>query len=83
MWGHEGSIFGYRTGAYHLTRHDITIALSINSSSDEEGYAMFGPLVQALLDGRGSNAGSRLESFSSPFRIDKGSLTKMPMPQRG
>jgi hypothetical protein len=51
MWGHKGSIFGYRTGAYHLTQHDITIALSINSSSDEKGYAMFGALLEALLGG--------------------------------
>ena len=51
MWGHKGSIYGYRTGVYHLTQHDITIALSINSSSDEKGFAMFGALVEELLGG--------------------------------
>ncbi len=49
MWGHKGSIYGYRTGVYHLTQFNITIALAINSDSDEKGFAMFGSVVEALL----------------------------------
>jgi len=49
MLGHKGSIFGYRTAVYHLVQQDITVALAINDDSDEKGYAMFGPLLQALL----------------------------------
>jgi D-alanyl-D-alanine carboxypeptidase len=49
MWGHKGSIFGYRTGVYHLVQHDITVALAINDDGDEKGYALFGALVEALL----------------------------------
>jgi D-alanyl-D-alanine carboxypeptidase len=49
MWGHKGSIFGYRTGVYHLTQYNITMALSINSDSDEKGFAMFGALMEILL----------------------------------
>ena len=46
---HKGSIYGYRTGDYHLPQHDIAIALSIDSSGYEKGYALFGPA--ALPDG--------------------------------
>ncbi len=49
MWGHKGSIYGYRTGVYHLPQFNITIALSINSHSDEKGYAMFGSVMDVLL----------------------------------
>jgi D-alanyl-D-alanine carboxypeptidase len=49
MWGHKGSIFGYRTGAYHLPLLNITVALSINSDSDEKGYALFGTILDVLL----------------------------------
>jgi len=49
MWGHKGSIFGYRTGVYHLTQFNITVALAINSDSDEKGFAMFGSVVETLL----------------------------------
>lgn len=49
MWGHKGSIYGYRTGAYHLPQFNITVALSINSDSDERGYALFGATVETLL----------------------------------
>ena len=52
MWGHKGSIYGYRTGVYHLSRHDVTIALSINSDSDEMGFAIFGALMEAVLTAR-------------------------------
>ncbi len=48
MWGHKGSIYGYRTGVYHLPQFDITIALAINSHSDEKGYAMFGSVMNVL-----------------------------------
>jgi D-alanyl-D-alanine carboxypeptidase len=51
MWGHKGSIYGYRTGAYHLPGFNITIALAINSDSDEKGYAMFGSILDVLLSG--------------------------------
>jgi D-alanyl-D-alanine carboxypeptidase len=49
MWGHKGSIFGYRTGVYHLPQFNITIALAINSDSDEKGFAMFGSIIEAVL----------------------------------
>jgi hypothetical protein len=49
MWGHKGSIFGYRTGVYHLTQFNITVALAINSDSDEQGFAMFGSILEPLL----------------------------------
>ena len=49
MWGHKGSIYGYRTGAYQLPQFNITIALSINSDSDEKGYALFAAILDALL----------------------------------
>jgi CubicO group peptidase (beta-lactamase class C family) len=49
MWGHKGSIYGYRTGVYHLPQFNITVALSINSHSDEKGYALFGAIIEALL----------------------------------
>jgi D-alanyl-D-alanine carboxypeptidase len=49
MWGHKGSIYGYRTGVYHLPQHDITIALAINSDSDEKGFALFGSVMGVLL----------------------------------
>jgi len=52
MWGHKGSIHGYRTGAYHLPGFNITIALAINSDSDEKGYVMFGSVLDVLLSGR-------------------------------
>jgi D-alanyl-D-alanine carboxypeptidase len=54
MRGHKGSIFGYRTGVYHLTQFDITVALAINSDSDEKGYAMFGAVIETLLANQGS-----------------------------
>jgi len=49
MWGHKGSIYGYRTCVYHLPQFNITVALSINSHSDEQGYALFGAIVETLL----------------------------------
>jgi hypothetical protein len=52
MWGHKGSIYGYRTGVYHLPQHDITIALAINSDSDERGFALFGSVLGVLLSER-------------------------------
>ena len=49
MWGHKGSIFGYRTGVYYLPQSNITIALAINSDSDEQGFALFGSILEAVL----------------------------------
>ena len=49
MWGHKGSIFGYRTGVYHLPQFNITIALAINSDSDEQGFALFGSILDVVL----------------------------------
>jgi len=49
MLGHKGSIFGYRTGVYHLIQYNITVALAINSDSDEKGFAMFGSIIEPLL----------------------------------
>jgi D-alanyl-D-alanine carboxypeptidase len=49
MWGHKGSIYGYRTGVYHLPQFNITVALAINSDSDEQGFAMFGSVLEVLL----------------------------------
>ncbi|MBN2170253.1 MAG: beta-lactamase family protein [Candidatus Krumholzibacteriota bacterium] len=50
MLGHKGSIFGYRAAVYHLVEQDITVALAINSDSDEKGYAMFGPLIDRVTE---------------------------------
>jgi D-alanyl-D-alanine carboxypeptidase len=49
MLGHKGSIYGYRTAVYHLPQFDITVALAINSHSDEKGYAMFGAMLDVVL----------------------------------
>jgi hypothetical protein len=34
---------------YHLTQCNTTVALAINSDSDEQGFAMFGAIIEALL----------------------------------
>jgi len=49
MWGHKGSIYGYRAAVYHLPQFNITVALAINSHSDEKGYAMFGAVLETVL----------------------------------
>jgi len=50
LWGHKGSIPGYRAGAYYLPEYGVTISLLINSDSDEQGYMMFASLLEVVLN---------------------------------
>ncbi|NIO29703.1 MAG: serine hydrolase [Candidatus Latescibacteria bacterium] len=57
MWGHKGSIPGYRAGVYYLPQFKATLALAINSDSDEKGFAMFTPLLEVVFTHTATESG--------------------------
>jgi len=49
LWGHKGSIQGYRACVYHLPEYGVTISVLINSDSDEKGFMMLGSLLDFVV----------------------------------
>ncbi len=49
VWGHSGSIPGYRAFAGYLPDHRITFSLLINSDSDDQELAVVQALLRVIL----------------------------------
>jgi D-alanyl-D-alanine carboxypeptidase len=50
MWGHSGSIPGYRAIAMYLPKYRVTVSMLMNFDGDEEEISFFGELISVLLD---------------------------------
>jgi D-alanyl-D-alanine carboxypeptidase len=50
MWGHSGSIDGYRAVAMYLPKYHLTVSMLINFDGDEEEISIFGELISMLVD---------------------------------